>query len=67
MVITDIILGMPFIGEQATARLFAMPEYQQARSISVYLSMPGEVVTESIVRECLTGSKSIDLYLLGFV
>ncbi|CAE7174632.1 hypothetical protein CFE70_005195 [Pyrenophora teres f. teres 0-1] len=44
----------------ATAALLAMPEYQAARRISVYLSMPGgEISTTDIVRNALDQGKKV--------
>ncbi|KAI2483511.1 5-formyltetrahydrofolate cyclo-ligase [Pyrenophora tritici-repentis] len=44
----------------ATAALLAMPEYQAARRISVYLSMPGgEISTTDIVRNALDQGKEV--------
>ncbi|USP73589.1 hypothetical protein yc1106_00863 [Curvularia clavata] len=44
----------------ATATLLAMPEYQAARRISVYLSMPGgEISTTDIVRNALDQGKKV--------
>ncbi|EUC43128.1 hypothetical protein COCMIDRAFT_101678 [Bipolaris oryzae ATCC 44560] len=44
----------------ATATLLAMPEYQAARRISVYLSMPGgEISTTDIVRNALGDGKKV--------
>ncbi|EOA83791.1 hypothetical protein ACJQWK_01341 [Exserohilum turcicum] len=44
----------------ATATLLAMPEYQAARRISVYLSMPGgEISTTDIVRSALDEGKKV--------
>ncbi|MCJ1244962.1 hypothetical protein MMC30_002163 [Trapelia coarctata] len=41
-------------------RLFAMPEYQSAKNISVYLSMPnGEVSTRCIVEDALRKGKGV--------
>ncbi|KAF2124984.1 nagb/rpia/CoA transferase-like protein [Dothidotthia symphoricarpi CBS 119687] len=45
---------------KATKTLLAMPEYQAARRISVYLSMPsGEISTSSIVRDALAQGKQV--------
>jgi len=40
--------------------LFALPEYQEARNISIYLSMPtGEVSTKAIVEDALSKGKTV--------
>ncbi|KAF2850502.1 5-formyltetrahydrofolate cyclo-ligase-like protein [Plenodomus tracheiphilus IPT5] len=53
----------------ATKTLLALPEYQAAQRISVYLSMPaGEINTSSIVRDALAGGKKVFIpytYKLG--
>lgn len=44
----------------ATKTLLSMPEYQAARTISVYLSMPGgEISTSEIVRNALDEGKKV--------
>ncbi|KAF1832551.1 nagb/rpia/CoA transferase-like protein [Decorospora gaudefroyi] len=44
----------------ATKTLLSMPEYQAARRISVYLSMPGgEISTRDIVRDALDQGKKV--------
>ncbi|KAL5115165.1 hypothetical protein ACEQ8H_006919 [Pleosporales sp. CAS-2024a] len=43
-----------------TQTLLSMPEYKAARSISIYLSMPGgEIATTSIVRDALDQGKRV--------
>lgn len=50
----------PLPASRATRTLLAMPEYQAAQKISVYLSMPtGEINTSSIVRDALAGGKTV--------
>ncbi|KAH9876826.1 hypothetical protein IAQ61_002187 [Plenodomus lingam] len=45
---------------KATETLLALPEYQAARRISVYLSMPaGEINTSSVVRDALARGKRV--------
>ena len=40
--------------------LFALPEYQKAKSLSIFLSMPtGEILTESIVKNAFDHNKSV--------
>ncbi|EFR04573.1 5-formyltetrahydrofolate cyclo-ligase [Nannizzia gypsea CBS 118893] len=44
----------------ATERLLALPEYQAARRVSVYLSMPaGEMMTAAIVRDAFRRGKQV--------
>lgn len=44
----------------ATSKLFSLKEYQNARRIGVYLSMPsGELSTTSIVQDALTKGKEV--------
>ncbi|KAL8659627.1 MAG: hypothetical protein Q9226_000332 [Calogaya cf. arnoldii] len=48
------------VAHAATATLFSLPEYQSAKRISVYLSMPrGELSTRSIVTEALRNGKEV--------
>jgi len=45
---------------KAGERLFSMPEYQSAKNISIYLSMPnGEVSTRCIVEDALRKGKKV--------
>ena len=40
--------------------LFALPEYQEAKSLSIFLSMPsGEILTEPIVKNAFDGDKTV--------
>jgi 5-formyltetrahydrofolate cyclo-ligase len=44
----------------ATAKFLSLPEYQNARSIAVYLSMPsGELSTTGIVKDALQRGKNV--------
>ncbi|KAJ5373667.1 5-formyltetrahydrofolate cyclo-ligase [Penicillium concentricum] len=44
----------------ATAKFLSLPEYQNAKSIAVYLSMPsGELSTTGIVRDALQRGKNV--------
>ncbi|KAF3480551.1 5-formyltetrahydrofolate cyclo-ligase [Arthroderma uncinatum] len=44
----------------ATERLLSLPEYQAARRVSVYLSMPaGEMMTGAIVRDAFSRGKQV--------
>jgi 5-formyltetrahydrofolate cyclo-ligase len=52
--------GSQFIASNAIKTLLSMPEYQAARRISVYLSMPGgEISTSNIVHDALNQGKKV--------
>lgn len=60
---------MSVVASLATERLLALPEYQSARRVSVYLSMPaGELRTGEIVRDAFRRGKQVFvpyIYKLG--
>lgn len=48
------------VASLATERLLALPEYQSARRVSIYLSMPaGEMMTRDIVRDAFRRGKQV--------
>ena len=47
------------VGELVSRKLLALAEYQQARSISVYLSMEKEIQTSQLLRKMLKDKKHI--------
>jgi 5-formyltetrahydrofolate cyclo-ligase len=56
----DISQGWCFVASKIVKSLFALPEYQHAKRISVYLSMPsGEANTPVIVRHALGAGKRV--------
>lgn len=47
-------------------RLFQMPEYQTARSVALFLSMPkGEICTDAVVEDAVTQGKDIYVPQVG--
>ncbi|KAJ5722789.1 hypothetical protein N7488_000824 [Penicillium malachiteum] len=56
-------MSAPVISQQsgvATTKFLSLPEYQNAKSIAVYLSMPtGELSTRSIVQDAFERGKSV--------
>ena len=50
----------PTIAQKIQKQLLAMPEYQRAKNINIYLSMPGgEASTRSIVEDALRQGKKV--------